>query len=807
MIKLHYLYAFLFICSFNFSFAQNDCVDAIVVCGNTGFDGLSATGVGIPEISNSCGSEENNSIWLKITIDQGGTLGFVLTPENPSITVDFDFFIFGPNVTCGNIGQAIRCSTTNPQASGALNNTTGLSETATEATEGPGAQGTNFVQWLTVNNNDTYFLVIDRPIGTSNFSLAWTGTATFKESPVFDIPSGTVIDLEECDTDAVDDEITVFNLSQNTPLVIGSQTNVGVSYHLNSNDALTAENPILNASAFTNTTNPQTIYARITDTNTGCFSTTEFTLNVINSVVIPGEIFEICDTNADGDDTNGLSTFNLADATATLMGSQDISNLTIDYYESNADALANVNPYPNTFTNSTPNEEKAFIKVTTPDNCFKIKEITLKVNPLPEVVTTSLVQCDPGFMPDGITLFNLSESISALTNDDTNLSVAFFFNGNAIASEYTNVSNPQQIQALVTNLTTGCSSTSTVNLSVNLVNPTVTIPPVCDAENSEDGFASFDLNTADLVLTPSQTVAYYETLEDALLEQNEIQTIDDYTNLTAYESIIYFRIEEQNSCNGIGTLNLKVNRLPNLLKTQEKDYYVCENLPLKFVTIDARLLEGNPDNFTYEWFKDNAVLAQNTYSIQVNEPGNYSVIVTNVEGCTKTRVITVLNSSIAIIDVVNVVDATTGTNSIEIIINPSSIGNYVYALDDEDGFYQSSNKFDNVSTGFHTVYIKDINGCGVVQKVVAIIGAPKFFTPNNDGFNDRWKIEGISQFFSPSTITYIYDRYGKFLHKIFALDDGWDGTYNGVLLPADDYWYVINLEDGRIVKGHFSLKR
>jgi gliding motility-associated-like protein len=310
-----------------------------------------------------------------------------------------------------------------------------------------------------------------------------------------------------------------------------------------------------------------------------------------------------------------------------------------------------------------------------------------------------------------------------------------------------------------------------------------------------------------LVLTPSQTVAYYETLEDALLEQNEIQTIDDYTNLTAYESIIYFRIEEQNSCNGIGTLNLKVNRLPNLLKTQEKDYYVCENLPLKFVTIDARLLEGNPDNFTYEWFKDNAVLAQNTYSIQVNEPGNYSVIVTNVEGCTKTRVITVLNSSIAIIDVVNVVDATTGTNSIEIIINPSSIGNYVYALDDEDGFYQSSNKFDNVSTGFHTVYIKDINGCGVVQKVVAIIGAPKFFTPNNDGFNDRWKIEGISQFFSPSTITYIYDRYGKFLHKIFALDDGWDGTYNGVLLPADDYWYVINLEDGRIVKGHFSLKR
>jgi len=30
-------------------FAQNDCVDAIVVCGNTGFTGLSATGVGSQE--------------------------------------------------------------------------------------------------------------------------------------------------------------------------------------------------------------------------------------------------------------------------------------------------------------------------------------------------------------------------------------------------------------------------------------------------------------------------------------------------------------------------------------------------------------------------------------------------------------------------------------------------------------------------------------------------------------------------------------------------------------------------------------
>lgn len=806
---MRFLCAFIFMFSFSIAFAQNDCTDALVVCGNTGFDGLSATCVGIQELSgsNTCDSQENNSIWLKIAIDQGGTLGFILTPESSSITVDFDFFIFGPNVTCGNIGQAIRCSTTNPQASGAADNTTGLSESATETTEGPGAQGTNFVQWLTVNNDDSYFLVIDRPIGTSNFSLTWTGTATFKEPPVFDIPTGTVIDLEECDSDSVDDELTVFNLAQNTPIIIGSQLNVAVTYHLDSNDALTAENPIPNAATFSNTQNPQTIFTRITDTNTGCFSVTEFTLNVINSVNIPGSEYEICDDNTDGDDANGLATFDMNAVTAEIMEGQDISNLTINYYASNANALANINPYPATYTNTTPDEERVFIKVTNPDNCFKIKEITLKVNPLPEVVAASLVQCDPGFLPDGLTLFNLDESISELTNDDTNLTVAFFFNGNPISSSYTNISNPQQIQAVVTNATTGCSSNSTVDLSVNLVNPIVTIPPICDEESSEDGFGSFDLNTSDLVLTPTQTVSFYETLDDALLEQNEISPIDNYINLTAYDATIFFRIEEENSCNGIGTLDLKVSRLPNLLKTQEKDYYVCENLPIKFVSIDARLLEGNPADFTYEWFKDNVAIPENTYSIEVNQPGVYSVIVTNAEGCSKTRDITVLNSNAAIIDTIVVEDATTGANSIEVVLDPASIGNYVFALDDEDAIYQTSNIFDNVSMGFHTVYIKDLNGCGTIQEVVAIVGAPKFFTPNGDGFNDKWKIEGISQYFSPSTVTYVYDRYGKFIHKIFALDDGWDGTLNGTPLPATDYWYVINLEDGRTVKGHFSLKR
>ena len=90
-------------------FAQNDCVDAIVVCGNSGYTDLEASGFGTQELSgsNTCSSQENHSIWLKLNINTGGTLGFTLKPNSSAITEDFDFFIFGPNVNCGNIGQAI----------------------------------------------------------------------------------------------------------------------------------------------------------------------------------------------------------------------------------------------------------------------------------------------------------------------------------------------------------------------------------------------------------------------------------------------------------------------------------------------------------------------------------------------------------------------------------------------------------------------------------------------------------------------------------------------------------------------------
>lgn len=82
-----------------------------------------------------------------------------------------------------------------------------------------------------------------------------------------------------------------------------------------------------------------------------------------------------------------------------------------------------------------------------------------------------------------------------------------------------------------------------------------------------------------------------------------------------------------------------------------------------------------------------------------------------------------------------------------------------------------------------------------------------FFTPNNDGANDFWHLETINDC---NYTVYIYDRYGKLLSVLTPNNPNWDGRYNGLQMPSNDYWYRINYTFGDknlSLSSHFSLKR
>ncbi|MNR24822.1 hypothetical protein D3C85_1419270 [compost metagenome] len=105
----------------------------------------------------------------------------------------------------------------------------------------------------------------------------------------------------------------------------------------------------------------------------------------------------------------------------------------------------------------------------------------------------------------------------------------------------------------------------------------------------------------------------------------------------------------------------------------------------------------------------------------------------------------------------------------------------------------------------YDVQVRDKKGCGVDKREIVLVDYPKFFSPNNDGYNEYWHILGIEKF--PKSVTTIFDRYGKFLKTLMYNDIGWDGTFNGEKLLVSDYWFTVELGNGRNFKGHFSLKR
>ncbi len=819
-------YLFLFSVVFNcfFSFAQNDCSDALVICGNSGFNGLTASGIGVQELIGhvTCNdAQENNTIWIKININTSGTLTFVITPESPAITEDFDFFVFGPNAICGNLGQTIRCSTTNPQAINQPNNFTGLNFTETDTSEGSGSNGNSFLKYLDVMAGESYFLVIDRPQGSlidntpgSNFSIIFGGTATLNEAPTFQNTPNTSIDIKKCDTDLVQDYSTSFDLTQNNSQIIGNQVGVAVSYYTDSNDAVTGNNSITTPNNFINTSNPQTVYARITNISSLCYNTKAFSIEVNNPISFPNDTSSICDDDSDGNNTNGKSNFDLNRVTLDIFGTQNISDLTIHYYLTQNDALSDDNELGQFFNNTVPNQQSIYLKAVNSNGCYGIKEIKLHVIPAPVSTTFDLVQCDSAYQPDGFSLFNLNEATPSFLNNNPNLIISYYKDLNDVMSNlplnlnYTNISNPQTIYAKVTNTLTGCSGLSTLILKVNVIpSQQISISSKCDIPNQENGYNSFDLSTAAIALTTTQSAIFYPTLNDALLEHNQIVNINNYTNPIAYNSSVFVRIEDSNNCFGISEIPLIVTKLPNIEALNNGNFYVCNNIPSRYVTINAGILTGIPSDYTYKWYLNGILIPKTSYSIQVNQSGNYTVDVLNAGGCSKSRTVIVTDSNQATIKDVQIESITDDENTITILL-ANSIGNYEYSLNNENGPFQTSPIFENVNAGFHTIYVNDSNGCGMVSKMFAIVGFPHFFTPNGDGINDSWKINGVDGVFNKETIVYIFDRFGKLVKEIVARETkGWDGTLNGSAMPADDYWFVVKLTNGNTAKGHFTLKR
>ena len=311
----------------------------------------------------------------------------------------------------------------------------------------------------------------------------------------------------------------------------------------------------------------------------------------------------------------------------------------------------------------------------------------------------------------------------------------------------------------------------------------------CDADANQDGKTVFDLNDIKNQLFTNLPANYVVSFFDLTTSTTALPT--NYTNTTPFTQTIYARIMNIQGCYSDYPVNLRVNTFDDILV--DETIGLCEN--------ESLILNAGSGFTSYEW---NTNPPQFTQQITVNSGGIYEVTVTNALNCSKTKTFTIEASGIGTIEEI-VINDFQENNSATIEISPTSLGDYEYSLDGIN--YQNSNVFSNLLAGEYTVYVQDKKGCGITLETFYILDYPRYFTPNNDGYNDNWNIKNLERRGLENSLITIYDRYGKLLKQLIGNSSGWNGTFNNEVLPAADYWFTIELTNGKTVKGHFSLIR
>ena len=548
------------------------------------------------------------------------------------------------------------------------------------------------------------------------------------------------------------------------------------------------------------------------------------TINVPDPSTIP--TLEECDTAADGDDTNGFTPFDLTQNEGMILNGADPANFNVLYF---TDATyTNQILTPATFVNTIQNRQTIYVRVENvlDNSCYTETSFEIVVFELPIIQNTLVFRnCDEDGVPDGFTDFNLAEVNDIITNGNaSNFNFTYHlslndaetnanpvnpipFNNTSGNTIYVRVENPE-----------ACFRVATIDLQVSTTsfpNGYVETLAFCDDDATPDGFIEFDLSQVSQQFLnqfpagQNLTVRYYRNLQDAQLEQNEIVNQTNFTNETAFSQTLFVRVESNDNgdCFGIGPhLQLIVHPRPQF-EVDQSAIFCLNGAPITLETFNPQ------GNYNYVWTNAMGDIVSLNDTAVITEGGTYTVVATSDNNCVSFPYdFNVVASGIATItdDDITVEDFS-NNNTISIDSTNLGIGDYEFSLDNEFGPYQDDPFFDYVAAGAHILYVRDKLGCGIASIDVFVLGFPKFFTPNSDGYNDTWNIKGWNDDFSTSSSIQIFDRYGKLIKHLYPGSEGWTGSMNGYDLPSSDYWFVANLinNDGtsRVLRGHFSLVR
>jgi gliding motility-associated-like protein len=330
----------------------------------------------------------------------------------------------------------------------------------------------------------------------------------------------------------------------------------------------------------------------------------------------------------------------------------------------------------------------------------------------------------------------------------------------------------------VTGTNGGCTGTQTVMISVNsslLVNVTASSNTICPSSSA--------------TLTASGAATYSWSPITGLSATTGSMVIASPTITTTYTVT-----GTNGGCSNTNTITVNVIPLPIAVITPSGATTFCQG---------GSVILTSTNGNSYLWST-----GATTQSITVTTSGNYSVTVTNVNGCSATSTVTSV--------IVNQLPTAGFSWSVNGLVTYSFTNNSTnattYLWNFGNGQTSTSvNPSNTYGPGTYTVTLVASNACGSSTSA-QVIGVTFLFyngfSPNGDGQNDSWEIPMLSYYTNNSVL--IINRWGSEVWKGVNYDNNsivWTGkNMKGEDLPDGTYFYIINYNNTN-KRGWVIIKR